>query len=33
MAEAGVALVTHGAGGLILPPIEMLRRGGVGVCR
>jgi cytosine/creatinine deaminase len=29
MAEAGVALVTHGAGGLILPPIEMLRAAGV----
>jgi hypothetical protein len=25
MAEAGVALVTHGAGGLTMPPIEMLR--------
>jgi len=25
MAKAGVALVTHGAGGLTLPPIEMLR--------
>ena len=24
MAEAGVALVTHGAGGLTMPPIEML---------
>jgi len=29
MAEAGVALVTHGAGGLALPPIEMLRAAGV----
>src|SRR5215469_11687370 len=29
MAEARVALVTHGAGGLILPPIEMLRAAGV----
>ena len=29
MAEAGVALVTHGAGGLIMPPIEMLRAAGV----
>lgn len=29
MAEAGVALVTHGAGGLIMPPIEMLRIAGV----
>jgi cytosine/adenosine deaminase-related metal-dependent hydrolase len=29
MAEAGVALVTHGAGGLILPPVEMLRAAGV----
>jgi cytosine/adenosine deaminase-related metal-dependent hydrolase len=29
MAEAGVALVTHGAGGLILPPIELLRAAGV----
>jgi cytosine/creatinine deaminase len=29
MAEAGVALVTHGAGGLILPPIETLRAAGV----
>ena len=29
MAEAGVALVTHGAGGLTLPPIEMLRAAGV----
>jgi cytosine/creatinine deaminase len=27
MAEAGVALVTHGAGGLTLPPLEMLRAG------
>ena len=25
MAEAGVALVTHGAGALTLPPLEMLR--------
>jgi cytosine/adenosine deaminase-related metal-dependent hydrolase len=25
MAEAGVALVTHGAGGLTLPPLQMLR--------
>ena len=29
MAEAGVALVTHGAGGLPLPPVEMLRAAGV----
>jgi cytosine/adenosine deaminase-related metal-dependent hydrolase len=29
MAEAGVALVTHGAGGLTIPPIEMLRAAGV----
>jgi hypothetical protein len=29
MAEAGVALVTHGAGGLTMPPIEMLRGAGV----
>ena len=29
MAEAGVALVTHGAGGLTLPPIESLRAAGV----
>jgi cytosine/creatinine deaminase len=29
MAEAGVALVTHGAGGLTLPPLEMLRATGV----
>ena len=29
MAEAGVALVTHGAGGLTMPPIEMLRAAGV----
>jgi len=29
MAEAGVALVTHGAGGLILPPVEMLGAAGV----
>src|SRR5437879_2041659 len=29
MAEAGVALVTHGAGGLPMPPIEMLRAAGV----
>ena len=29
MAEAGVALVTHGAGGLTMPPIEMLRTAGV----
>lgn len=29
MAEAGVALVTHGAGGLAMPPIEMLRAAGV----
>jgi cytosine/creatinine deaminase len=29
MAVAGVALVTHGAGGLTLPPIEMLRAAGV----
>ena len=29
MANAGVALVTHGAGGLNQPPIEMLRAAGV----
>lgn len=29
MASAGVALVTHGAGGLNQPPIEMLRAAGV----
>jgi cytosine deaminase len=29
MAEAGVALVTHGAGGLTLPPLDMLRAAGV----
>src|SRR5712671_1201502 len=29
MAEAGVALVTHGAGGLTMPPIEVLRAAGV----
>jgi cytosine/adenosine deaminase-related metal-dependent hydrolase len=29
MAKAGVALVTHGAGGLTPPPIEMLRAAGV----
>jgi cytosine/creatinine deaminase len=29
MAQAGVSLVTHGAGGLTLPPIEMLRAAGV----
>ena len=29
MAKAGVALVTHGAGGLTLPPLEMLRAAGV----
>jgi cytosine/creatinine deaminase len=29
MAEAGVSLVTHGAGGLKMPPIEMLRAAGV----
>ena len=29
MAEAGVALVTHGGGGLTMPPIEMLRAAGV----
>jgi cytosine deaminase len=29
MAEAGVSLVTHGAGGLKLPPVEMLRAAGV----
>jgi cytosine deaminase len=29
MAEAGVALVTHGAGGLTMPPIETLRAAGV----
>jgi cytosine deaminase len=29
MATAGVALVTHGAGGLTLPPVEMLRTAGV----
>jgi cytosine/adenosine deaminase-related metal-dependent hydrolase len=31
MAGAGVALVTHGAGGLPMPPIEMLRAAGVSV--
>ncbi len=29
MAEAGVALVTHGAGGLTMPPVGMLRAAGV----
>jgi cytosine deaminase len=29
MAEAGVSLVTDGAGGLTLPPVEMLRAAGV----
>jgi len=29
MAEAGVSLVTHGAGGLTMPPVEMLRAAGV----
>jgi cytosine deaminase len=29
MAEAGVSLVTHGAGGLAMPPVEMLRAAGV----
>jgi cytosine/adenosine deaminase-related metal-dependent hydrolase len=29
MAETGVALVTHGAGGLPLPPVQMLRESGV----
>jgi cytosine deaminase len=29
MAEAGVALVTHGAAGWALPPVEMLREAGV----
>ena len=29
MADAGVALVTHGAGGLTMPPLEMLRAAGV----
>src|SRR5580700_9184961 len=29
MAEAGVALVTHGAGGLTMPPVEVLRAAGV----
>jgi cytosine deaminase len=29
MAEAGVALATHGAGGLTLPPLEILRAAGV----
>jgi cytosine/adenosine deaminase-related metal-dependent hydrolase len=29
MVEAGVALVTHGAGGLTMPPIEMLLAAGV----
>src|SRR5580700_8815590 len=29
MAEAGVALVTHGAGGLTMPPVEILRAAGV----
>lgn len=28
MAETGVALVTHGAGGLTLPPLEVLRAAG-----
>jgi cytosine/adenosine deaminase-related metal-dependent hydrolase len=31
MAEAGVALVTHGAGGWSLPPIDLLRAAGVTV--
>ncbi len=31
MAEAGVALVTHGAGGSPLPPLMLLRRAGVRV--
>jgi cytosine/adenosine deaminase-related metal-dependent hydrolase len=31
MAEAGVALVTHGAGGAALPPLMLLRRAGVRV--
>lgn len=31
MAEAGVALVTHGAGGATLPPLMLLRRAGVRV--
>ena len=29
MADTGVALVTHGAGGLTMPPLEMLRDAGV----
>jgi cytosine/adenosine deaminase-related metal-dependent hydrolase len=29
MAQTGVSLVTHGAGGLTLPPVEMLRAAGV----
>jgi cytosine deaminase len=29
MADAGVSLVTHGAGGLTMPPLEMLRAAGV----
>jgi cytosine/adenosine deaminase-related metal-dependent hydrolase len=29
MADAGVALVTHGAGGLTMPPLEMLSAAGV----
>src|SRR5215208_5442536 len=29
MAETGVALVTHGAGGLAMPPLDMLRAAGV----
>ncbi|MGX9965234.1 amidohydrolase [Roseomonas sp. F4] len=31
MAESGVALVTHGAGGATLPPLMLLRRAGVRV--
>ncbi|HEY4251235.1 MAG TPA: amidohydrolase [Roseomonas sp.] len=31
MADAGVALVTHGAGGATLPPLMLLRRAGVRV--
>ncbi|MGK7869912.1 amidohydrolase [Falsiroseomonas sp. E2-1-a20] len=31
MAEAGVSLVTHGAGGATLPPLMLLRRAGVRV--
>jgi cytosine deaminase len=31
MAEAGVALATHGAGGAVLPPLSLLREAGVTV--